>query len=90
MPKVELTNHLKRFFPTLGPQTLSASTVAELVRALDGRFPGIMGYLVDERGSLRKHVNIFIDGEMVVDRAGLGDALDERSEVFIAQALSGG
>ena len=90
MPKVELTNHLKRFFPTLGPQALPASTVAELVRALDERFPGIMGYLVDERGALRKHVNIFIDGEMVVDRVSLGDALDERSEVFIAQALSGG
>ena len=90
MPKVEVTNHLKRFFPTLGPRPLPAATVAELVRALDGRFPGIMGYLVDERGSLRKHVNIFIDGEMVVDRVSLGDALDERSEVFIAQALSGG
>lgn len=90
MAKVELTNHLKRFFPTLGPETLPAATVAELVRALDGRYPGIAGYLVDERGSLRKHVNIFIDGEMVVDRVSLGDALDERSEVFIAQALSGG
>ena len=52
MAKVELTNHLKRFFPTLGPQTLPASTVAELLRALDGRYPGILGYLVDERGSL--------------------------------------
>jgi molybdopterin synthase sulfur carrier subunit len=90
MAKVEFTNHLKRFFPTLGPQTLPASTVAELVRALDGRFPGIAGYLVDERGSLRKHVNIFVDGELVVDRARLGDALGDTSEVFIAQALSGG
>lgn len=90
MPKVELTSHLKRFFPTLAPQTLPATTVAELVRALDGRYPGIAAYLVDERGALRKHVNIFVDGELIVDRSGLGDALDERSEVFIAQALSGG
>ena len=90
MAKVEFTNHLKRFFPTLGPQTLPATTVAELVQALDGRFPGIVGYLVDERGSLRRHVNIFVDGELVVDRVGLGDPLGDTSEVFIAQALSGG
>jgi sulfur carrier protein ThiS len=90
MPQVRFTPHLERFFPELAPLSLEAETVAQLVGALDERYPGIAAYLVDERGALRPHVNIFVDEEMVSDRLHLSDALDERSRVFILQALSGG
>ena len=69
---------------------LSAASVAELVRALDQRHPGIAAYLVDDRGALRPHVNVFVDDEMVADRLHLSDELVDGSQVFILQALSGG
>lgn len=90
MAHLDFTRHLSRFFPTLAPCELPAATVAELIEVLEARHPGLSGYLVDERGALRKHVNVFVDGELVADRVGLTDPLRAESEVFIVQALSGG
>lgn len=90
MPRVQFTRHLQRFFPQLGEVEVPAGTVAELVDALEERHPGLRDFLVDERGTLRKHVNIFIESEMVRDRQRLSDPLQPESQVFVMQALSGG
>ena len=93
MPTVELTRHLYTFFPALEGESLQiegATTVAEVVRALDERAPGLGFYICDERGRLRRHVNIFVDGELVRDRRTLTDPLAPDSQVFVVQALSGG
>jgi molybdopterin converting factor small subunit len=87
---VRFTRHLRLHFPDLRDGDFEAGTLAELVRALDGRWPGLAGYLVDERGALRKHVNVFVNGELLEDRAGLGDRIAAGDEVFVMQALSGG
>lgn len=90
MARVMFTPHLRRFFPGLSELSLRAATVAELLVALEQKHPGLSGYLVDERGALRRHVNIFVRGELVRDRERLGDALGPDDEVHIMQALSGG
>ncbi len=92
MVNVELTPHLFQFFPELQGKKLvvEASTVREVVQQLDNIEPGIAFYLCDERGRLRKHVNIFVKEEMVADRANLGDRVEPNSRVLIMQALSGG
>jgi hypothetical protein len=91
MAKVHFTTHLQRFFPTIQQGiTIEASTVADVVTALDRCFPGLGDYVVDERGTLRKHVNIFVDDELVLDRERLTDRVGEKTRVFIFQALSGG
>ncbi len=90
MVSVQFTAHLKRWFPDLVPQEIDAPDVASLVRELEGRFPGLAGYIVDERGSLRQHVNIFVNREMLQDREALGDPLSPGDEVHVFQALSGG
>lgn len=90
MARVQFTSHLRRFFPALVPCEVQAATVAELVWKLDIRYPGIAGYLVEDSGALRKHVNIFIGQHGVRDRVTLSDALGADDEVFVLQALSGG
>ena len=91
MPRVELTAHLRRFFPTLEVETrVEGDTAAEVVAALEARHPGLAHYLVDEQGALRRHVNIFVGEAPVVDRMGLSDLVDENERVFIFLALSGG
>lgn len=91
MPAVRFTTHLKKFFPTLEQGIeIEGATVAEVVAALDRRYPGLADYIVDEHGMLRKHVNIFIEDELVHDRKTLGDSLSPNNRVFIFQALSGG
>jgi molybdopterin synthase sulfur carrier subunit len=90
MPRLRFTPHLRRFFPGLAECDLPASTVAETIRALDQLHPGLAGYLIDDQGSLRRHVNVFVRGELVRDRVRLTDATGPDDEVFILQALSGG
>jgi sulfur-carrier protein len=92
MPSVHLTRHLFTFFPQLEGQdiTVEASTVGEVVQALERLAPGIGFYICDERGRLRTHVNIFVGKQMIRDRKGLTDAVTASDEVHILQALSGG
>lgn len=92
MARVEFTAHLPTLFPQLaaGPVEVEASSVAEVVQQLDALAPGIAFYICDERGRLRQHVNVFVAGEMIVDRRGLSDPVAPDTRVFIAQALSGG
>lgn len=92
MVTVHLTPHLTAFFPVLGsaPLQIAAATAAEVVQALDALAPGIAGYICDELGRLRPHVNLFVDGQLVRDRRRLTDAVTDGGRVHILQALSGG
>ncbi len=90
MPKVSFTAALTRFFPDLQPEDFSGASVAEVLASIDSAYPGLKDYLVDDRGCLRKHINIFIGDELVRDRTGLTDPLSDQDELLIFQALSGG
>ena len=92
MVTVHLTRHLYTYFPHLEGKDIAveASTVADVVRALEALAPGIGFYICDEHGRLRTHVNAFVGKQMIRDRRGLSDAVAEGSEVHILQALSGG
>lgn len=90
MPTVKFTKALKRFFPTIADTPASGNSLIEVLNEIDTHYPGVRGYLLDEQGALRKHVNIFIDGNMIDDRKTLKDAFSENSEIYIIQALSGG
>lgn len=88
---VKFTSHLQRFFPDLKSGTsLEAATVADLIRMLDTEHPGFAHYITDEQGRLRKHVNIFVEGDLITDRETLQDSLQNVKQVYLMQALSGG
>jgi molybdopterin converting factor small subunit len=92
MASVAFARHLYRFFPSLEGKDVKvkAETVAEAVRELEKLCPGFAFYVVDERGSLRVHVNIFVEEELILDRVALSDRLKPDSKIYIMQALSGG
>lgn len=91
MASIKFTRHLVRFFPTL-PDVAQANgrTVAEVLADLNRQYPGLADYVVDERGALRKHVNIFLGQDLIHDRQTLQDAVAETDQLYIFQALSGG
>ena len=90
MPTVKFTYALKRFFPQLKEITAKGATLPAILMEMDVAYPGIRSYVLDEQGQLRKHVNIFIDGNLLKDRTTLNDPFGEQSEIYIMQALSGG
>ncbi len=90
MAKIKFTAALKRFFPDLQELDIKGATVAEVIHATEVQYPGISDYLLDERGAIRQHMNIFVRGELIEDRETLQDALNDNDEIVIFQALSGG
>lgn len=90
MPTVRFTYALKRFFPAIRDTAASSATLPEILLEMEAAYPGLRSYILDEQGNLRKHVNIFIDGEMIADRRRLSDPFTDNSEIYIMQALSGG
>jgi hypothetical protein len=46
--------------------------------------------VLDEQGTLRKHMAVFINGESIHDRIHLSDPVPPDGEVYVMQALSGG
>ncbi|MBI4006784.1 MAG: MoaD/ThiS family protein [Gammaproteobacteria bacterium] len=90
MMKVHFTPALKRFVPDLKSIEIQGATIADVITNIEDVYPGLTDYLVEENGSLRKHVNIFVNDTFIRDRKTLSDTVHPRDEVFIIQALSGG
>jgi molybdopterin converting factor small subunit len=90
MATVNFTYALKRFFPQMQAQEIEAGTVREVLDILEQRFPGFRGYILDDQGRLREHVNIFLNKELIKDKRYQSDPVSAADEIFIMQALSGG
>lgn len=65
----------------------AGATVAEVLAALEVRFPGIRFRMIDEQEAIRRHIRIFVNGTQVPDVA---HPLKATDEIVIVQALSGG
>ena len=90
MAKVKFTSALQRFFPGLEGAYFEGDSVQSIIQSIEVRYPGIQHYLLEEDGKLRRHVNIFLDNEMILYRNQLSDPVTDSDEILIFQALSGG
>src|SRR5437016_33512 len=64
------------------------STVGAVLAALAEQFPGIADRALDERGEIRRHVNVFVDGESVKATGGLQTSVRDGAELAILPAVS--
>ena len=90
MLQVRFPSQLLHHFNVPRQCDAEGETVADVLRSLEDRFPGLTGYLLHENGSLRQHVNLFLDQRLIQDREKLSDSVHGVSELFVMQALSGG
>ena len=89
MARVVFTNNLQRHVKC-PPTSAPGNTVREVLDVVFGEIPLLRGYVVDEAGRLRKHMTIFVDGNLISDRRHLSDSVNPNSEIYVMQALSGG
>jgi molybdopterin synthase sulfur carrier subunit len=68
----------------------SSITAAQIIETVAQEFPGLRDRVLDEQGELRRHVNIFIDGENARFLGGLSAPVGDDSEMWIHPSLSGG
>ena len=72
------------------PAAVAGSTVGDALRAYFEERPAVRSYVLDEQGTLRKHITVFLNGEQIADRAGMSDPAGDDDEIQVMQALSGG
>lgn len=65
---------------------VEGATVGELLRVLERDHPGLHGWVLDERGLIRRHINVFVNGERGRERTSV--AASDRVEVL--PAITGG
>jgi hypothetical protein len=89
MAEIHFTSHLRNIVPD-GPLAAAGATVGEALANLLAVQPQVRGYVLDDRGALRKHVCIFADGERLHRDSALARRINPDTKLYVMQALSGG
>ena len=88
--KLRIPSPLRRF--TNGESSLEVheGTIRMILEELFNAHPDIKDHLVEDDGSLRNFVNIFIDGEDIRQRGGMDAEVADDSDVRIIPSIAGG
>jgi molybdopterin converting factor small subunit len=86
MPQVHLRAPLKDLAGGNAQLSLGGTTVGQVLRNLERAWPRTVGWVLDEHGRVRAHVNVFVNGERVREDADVG--VDDRLHVL--PSISGG
>jgi molybdopterin synthase sulfur carrier subunit len=86
MPLVRLREPLKRLAGGRSEHVIEGASVGELLRELERANPAAKGWILDERGALRQHLNVFVNGEPSEPDA----RLETKDRVDVVPAISGG
>jgi molybdopterin synthase sulfur carrier subunit len=86
MALVRLRGPLKQLAGDRSHHPLDGDTVAELMRELERAHPAVGGWVLDERGLIRRHINVFVNGE----RGSEDTPVASDDQVDVLPAISGG
>ena len=89
MATVTFTDNIQRHVscPTV---EVRGGTVGEALEAVFANNEAARGYVLDDRGALRRHMAIFVNGVAIRNRVTLSDVVPDGAEIYVMQALSGG
>ncbi len=89
MAQISFTANLQRHVACPSMQA-DGATVAQVLDVVFTANPRLRGYILDDQGRVRRHINVFVNGQRIRDRVGLSDAVQADTEICVFQALSGG
>ena len=86
MPLVRVREPLRRLAGNRSEHPIAGATVAELLREFERANPATSGWILDERGSIRRHINVFVNGERGAEET----PVDAEDRIDVLPAISGG
>ena len=86
MPVVRLREPLKRLAGNQAEHAIEGGSVGELLIELERANPAARGWILDERGELRRHINVFVNGELCAQDT----PVDAGDRIDVLPAISGG
>ena len=89
MVTVEFAASLRRHVQC-APQSVAPGSLRTVLDAALTAAPELGHYILDDQGHIRKHVAVFINKTMVLNRQNLDQPLASGDTVLVIQALTGG
>jgi sulfur-carrier protein len=86
MATVRLRGPLKQLAGNRSEHAVDGGSVGELLREIERAHPAAKGWILDERGVLRRHINVFVNGEP----GGQDTHVDAEDRIDVLPAISGG
>jgi molybdopterin synthase sulfur carrier subunit len=90
MPSVLIPTPLRKLTNELDTVEAAGATIGELIDNLDAAFPGLKNRICDETGTIRRFVNIFVNGEDVRFLEENATPVKDSDEISIVPAIAGG
>jgi molybdopterin synthase sulfur carrier subunit len=87
---VRIPTPLQRFTKQLSAVETTGATIHDMLEELECHFPGLRAQLCDERGAIRKFMNLYRNNEDIRFLAGEKTALTDGDEAAIIPAVAGG
>jgi sulfur-carrier protein len=90
MATVRIPTPLRKLTQGAEEVSVAGKNVGELIADLEAKFPGIKERICDDKGAVRRFVNIFVKDEDIRFQQNLDTPVGENDEVSIVPAIAGG
>jgi molybdopterin converting factor small subunit len=90
MPTVFIPTPMRKTTGNKAQVQEAPGRIAELLGAIESKFPGFNAHVCDAEGRIKKYINIFVNGEEIRTLDGMETAVSDRDEVYIIPAMAGG
>lgn len=87
---VQIPTALRRHTDGVGSVTCAAANLGELFYVLDEKFPRLKPHLRDEKGQVRRFLNIYVNEEDIRFLGGAEYAFQEGDEILLVPSIAGG
>lgn len=88
--KVRIPTPLRKLTNNEEVVEVTAGTIGEAIAELQSRYPGIQDRLVDEKGEVRRFVNVYVNEEDIRFLENQKTPLKDGDEISIIPAIAGG
>ena len=87
---VQIPTALRRHTDGVASLNCTAANLNELFSALDEKFPELKPHLRDDKGQIRRFLNIYVNEEDIRFLGGPSYAFQEGDEVLLVPSIAGG
>jgi molybdopterin synthase sulfur carrier subunit len=88
--QVRVPTPLRRFTAGAGEVQADGTSISQVIEDLERRHPGIRERLLDEKGDIRRFVNIYLNGDDIRFLQSLNSKVKDGDDVSIVPAIAGG
>lgn len=88
--RVRVPTPLRRFTGGNGEVTAAGTSIKDVINDLESRHPGMRERLLDDKGEIRRFVNIYLNGDDVRFLDQLNSTVKDGDDISIVPAIAGG